>query len=156
MSSSPITEIDRVRASMPALALSVDADGRLSVAPSDHAVAFRCRCLGFSFEGRFDRQSGGAALQIAAVLHPLPFSIELPNLRQQMLDLVRASEALPHTRMVKLPDGRIGASGRVAIEPPVTQGRLIGAATVLILELVPYLALAAELLAPLGHRAAVA
>jgi hypothetical protein len=58
--------------------------------------------------------------------------------------------------MVKLPDGRIGASGRVAIEAPVTQGRLIGAATVLIVELMPYLALAAELLAPLGPRTAVA
>jgi hypothetical protein len=154
MSNSSITDIDRLRASMPALALSVDAEGNLAVAPSDRPLAFRCRCLGFSFEGRFDRQPDRAALELAATLHPLPFSIEGPTLRQQMLELVRASEALPHARIARLPDGQLGASGRLPIEAPVTQGRIIGAATVLILELMPYLALATELLAQLKPRAA--
>jgi len=154
--SSSILEIGRVGESMPALAVSLDADGRLSVASADRPIGFRCRCLGFSFEARFDGSGSVKALELATVVSPLPFSIERPNLRQQMLRLIRASEGLKHARLVRLPDGRVAAGGRVAIDPPMSQPRLIGAATVIILELVPYLALASELLAPLSGRPSAA
>jgi hypothetical protein len=154
MLTNAIAEIGRVHESMPAFALSIDETGRLSVVARDRPIVFRCRCLGFTFEGRARPDAASAALELDAILRPLPFSIELPQLRRQLLQLVKASESLPHARMVKLPDGRIGATGRLSLEHPVTQQRLIGAATVLILELMPYLAIAAELFAPLRSRAA--
>jgi hypothetical protein len=156
MSSNSISEIGRTHDRMPAFSLAIDEAGRLSIAPEGHPVNFRCRCLGFTFEGHLLPDEGSPTLELAAVLRALPFSIEQPNLRQQILQLLRASEILPHARMVQLSDGRIGATGRLPLGHPATQPRLIGAATVLILELLPYLALAAELLAPPNRRAAFA
>ena len=156
IAANPIVELGRVGESMPALAVSLDAEGRLSVAAADRPLGFRCRCLGFEFEGRFDGSADAKALELATVISLLPFSIELPNLRQQMLRLIRASETLQHARLVRLPDGRIAAGGKLPIEPPISQPRLIGAATVIILELMPYLALATELLAPLAGRPSAA
>jgi hypothetical protein len=154
MLTNAIAEIGRVHEHMPAFALSIDETGRLSVIAPDRPIVFRCRCLGFGFEGRALPSAASPVLELGAILRPLPFSIELPQLRQQLLHLVKASESLPHARLIKLPDGRVGATGSLPLELPVTQQRLIGAATVLVLELMPYLALAAELFAPLTARAA--
>jgi hypothetical protein len=87
---------------------------------------------------------------------PLPYSIESRERRQRALTLLRATRDLPHTRLLTGTDMSMRAVGELAVERPLTSGRLIGAVTVLLLELMPYLALMAEFLPPVKRTARTA
>ena len=87
-----------------------------------------------------------SAAQGGADLLPLPYSIESRQRRQHALALQRATRNLPHTRIITGPNKSVRAIGELPVERPLSAGRLIGAITVLLLELMPYLALVNEFL----------
>jgi hypothetical protein len=126
--------------------VAVRTDGSLEMRETCAPVAFRFSFLGHDFAGAANATADGALLSIGADLLPLPYSIESHQRRQRALALLRATRDLPHTRLVATPAKIVRAEGRLPVARPLTTGRLIGATTVLLLELLPYLALVAEFL----------
>jgi hypothetical protein len=128
--------------------VSVSAEGMIEERGEDNPVAFRFAFLGHQFSGQAVATEAGARLAIGAVLLPLPYSIESRERRQRALALLQATRQLPHTRLMTGANMSVRAVGEIPVERPLTAGRLIGATTVLLLELMPYLALVAEFLPP--------
>lgn len=126
--------------------VAIKADGSLEMREPCAPVAFRFSFLGHDFAGTADATADGALLSIGADLVPLPYSIESHQRRQRALALLRATRDLPHARLVATPAKTVRAEGRLPVVRPLTAGRLIGATTVLLIELLPYLALVAEYL----------
>ena len=131
--------------------VSVSSDGAIELRSKDRPVAFRFAFLGHQFSGQAIGTPDGALLTIGADLLPLPYSIESRQRRQRALTLLQATRKLPHTRLLTGANMSLRAVGEIPIERPLTAGRVIGGITVLLIELMPYLALVAELLPP--HRA---
>lgn len=128
--------------------VSITPEGIIEMRGEDNPVTFRFKFLGRDFSGQVSNTADGGVLTIGADLLPLPYSIESRERRQRALTLLRATRHLPHTRLVTGVDMSLRAVGELAIERPLTSGRLIGAITLLLLELMPYLALVAEFLPP--------
>lgn len=127
--------------------VSVSPEGMIAVRAEDSPVAFRFSFLGHDFNGQaVGAKKGDTRLTIAADLLPLPYSIESRQRRQRALALLQATHHLPHTRLVTGPSMSVRAVGELPVERPLTAGRLVGAITVLLLELMPYLALVEEFL----------
>lgn len=123
-------------------------DGLIGQREAAAPVSFRFSFLGHEFVGEARPNDEGALLQIGADLVPLPYSIESRQRRQRALALLRAARELPHTRLLATPDKAMRAEGTLTVERPLTAGRLVGATTVLLLELMPYLTLVPELVEP--------
>ena len=128
--------------------VSVSAEGMIEERGEDNPVTFRFAFLGHRFSGQAFATDAGARLVIGADLLPLPYSIESRERRQRALALLQATRLLPHTRLMTGANMSVRAVGELPVERPLTAGRLIGAVTVLLLELLPYLALVAEFLPP--------
>jgi len=128
--------------------VSVSAEGIIEERGEDSPVTFRFAFLGHQFSGQAFTTEAGARLTIGADLLPLPYSIESRERRQRALALLQATRQLPHTRLMTGANMSVRAVGEIPVERPLTAGRLIGATTVLLLELMPYLALVAEFLPP--------
>lgn len=126
----------------------VGSDGMIEARTEDNPVTFRFSFLGHNFSGQAFATADGAHLTIGADLLPLPYSIESRQRRQRALALLRATRHLPHTRLMTGANMSVRAVGELPVERPLTAGRLIGAITVLLLELMPYLALVTEFLPP--------
>jgi hypothetical protein len=131
--------------------VSVCSEGVIEPRSKESPVAFRFAFLGHRFSGQAFATADGAHLTIGSDLLPLPYSIESRQRRQRALALLRATRNLPHTRLLTGANMSVRAVGEIPIERPLTAGRVIGGITVLLIELMPYLALVAEFLPP--HRA---
>ena len=128
--------------------VSISSEGAIELRHEDSPVTFRFTFLGHSFSGQAFGTANGAHLTIGADLLPLPYSIESRQRRQRALALLQATRHLPHTRLMTGANKSVRAVGELPVERPLTAGRLIGAISVLLIELMPYLALVAELLPP--------
>jgi hypothetical protein len=128
--------------------VSVSPEGLIEPRPEEGPVAFRFSFLGYDFSGQASGTADGAHLIIGADLLPLPYSIESRQRRQRALALLRATRHLPHTGLVTGLNMSLRAVGELPVERPLTAGRLVGAITVLLVELMPYLTLVTELLPP--------
>lgn len=126
--------------------VSVSSDGVIEPRRKDSPVAFRFAFLGHQFSGQAFGTDDGALLTIGADLLPLPYSIESRQRRQRALALLQATRNLPHTRLLTAASMSVRAVGEIPVERPLTAGRVIGGITVLLVELMPYLALVAEFL----------
>jgi len=129
--------------------VAVSSDGVIEPRSKDRPVAFRFAFMGHRFSGQATGTTDGATLTIGADLLPLPYSIESRQRRQRALTLLQATRNLPHTRLLTGANMSVRAVGEIPIERPLTAGRVIGGITVLLVELLPYLALVAEFLPPL-------
>jgi hypothetical protein len=128
--------------------VSISSEGIIETRAEDSPVTFRFKFLDYDFSGQAIDTPDGARLTIGADLLPLPYSIESCERRQRALALLRATRHLPHTRLMTGPNMSMRAVGDILVERPLTSGRLIGAITVLLMELMPYLALVTEFLPP--------
>jgi hypothetical protein len=128
--------------------VSITPDGIIEMRGEDNPVTFRFKFLDRDFSGQVSNTADGGVLTIGADLLPLPYSIESRERRRRALARLRATRHLPPKRHMTGVDMSLRAVGELAIERPLTSGRLIGAVTLLLLELMPYLALVTEFLPP--------
>ena len=125
---------------------SIGPEGNIELRAEGSPVTFRFKFLDYDFSGQVIDFPDAARLTIGADLLPLPYSIESCERRRHALTLLRSTRHLPHTRLVTGPNMSVRAVGEISVERPLTSGRLIGAITVLLMELMPYLALVSEFL----------
>lgn len=127
--------------------LHIGPDGSLTrIDPREHTFGFRFECLGLGFAASTKVRKGKVWLQIVGTFGPVPYTAESADARRDAMAIVRASEALPHGRIVVSPDRQIQLSGELPLTEPLTPVHVVSAAAELVIEMKPLVALLSDFL----------
>jgi hypothetical protein len=121
--------------------LRINPDGSLQIGRKDGQIEFAFTFLGVTFEANTRPTATGTVVQLAAEVAPLPFSAEGVAARRAAIAVIEASQTLPEARLVISKHRWIYCIGKAALPEPWEPKEVIAAATRLVLEVKPYLAL---------------
>lgn len=125
--------------------LFIDAEGELSrIDPRERPFSFSFACLGLRFSASTRVRKARPWLMLVARIGPVPYTAESRERRRDALAIMRATLALPHGKLGLTRDGHIEVSGQMPLAEPLTPVNVISAATGLVLEIRPYVALLSE------------
>ena len=126
--------------------LRINADGSLQIGRQDGQIEFSVNYLGITFEANTRPTAGGTVVQVAAKIAPLPYSAEGVPMRRAVIAILEASQALPEARLVVSKQRWIYCIGKSALPGHWEPQDVIVAATRLVLEVKPYIAMLQEAL----------
>jgi hypothetical protein len=128
--------------------LRINADGSLQIGRKDGQIEFAFHYLGLTFEANTRPTAGSTVVQLAAEVAPLPYSAEGVQTRRAVIAIIDASQAMPEARLVVSKSRWIYCIGKSALPTHWEPQDVITAATRLVLEVKPYLAMLQEALPP--------
>jgi hypothetical protein len=126
--------------------LRINADGSLQIGRKDGQIEFAFQFLGITFEANTRPTAHGTVVQLAAEIAPLPYSAEGVATRRAVIAIIEASQAMPEARLVVSKHRWIYCIGKAALPAKWEPQDVISAATRLVLEVKPYLAMLQEAL----------
>lgn len=125
--------------------LYIDAEGDLArIDPRERPLSFSFNCLGLRFSASTRMRNAKPWLMLTARIGPIPYTAESRQRRRDALAIMRATLALPHGKLGLTRDAQIEVSGVVPLAESLTPLNVISAATALVLEVKPYVALLSE------------
>jgi hypothetical protein len=128
--------------------LRINADGSLQIGRKDGQIEFAFHFLGMTFEANTRPTASGTVVQVSAEIAPLPYSAEGVATRRAVIAILDASQALSDARLVVSKNRWIYCIGKAALPDDWEPKDVIAAATRLVLEVKPYLAMLQEALPP--------
>jgi hypothetical protein len=139
-----LAEVARTALPLGVNAIFVDADGILAVSrpPRPSRLKFFVEELHFNVAVSPDAEA--SACQIWAEIGFVPYTVESPERRRQVLAILRAAHGLPHARFVVENGQKILLVADSRYSGPITAEQLIYETVLLIQEARPYLRLIAE------------
>ena len=133
--------------------LRINADGSLQIGRKDGQIEFAFNFLGLTFEANTRPTASGTVVQVAAEIAPLPFSAEGVGTRRAVVAIIEASQVMAEVRLVVSKSRWIYCIGKAGLPTHWEPQDVIAAATRLVLEVKPYLAMLQEALPPRPNTA---
>jgi len=129
--------------------LIVVGDGQVRrVSPRD-CLRFRFEQWGIPIEATAWREPQGALrVRIEGSLGPLPYTVEGPERRRRVLEILSAARLTEKPVLLLSKDQQIVLCDETVVQEPVTQVSLLSAIVSLVIDAHPFLELLGEVLAP--------
>lgn len=129
--------------------LIVAGDGRVRRVPPRNCLRFRFEHWGIPIEATAWREAKGAIqVRIDGSLGPLPYTVEGPERRRRVLEILYAARFMEMPVLLLNRDQEIVLCGETVVQEPVTQVGLIGAIVSLVVDAHPFVEMLGEVLAP--------
>ncbi len=127
--------------------IKINDAGEISRCAPDLPISFGFAWRGMTFDGEVAQANGALILRISTDVATVPFSAENTDRRQQLLSLLKASEAGPRRASIALsPNNRLVLLRDIELprDAGLTATSLVSHAAIAVLESAPYLDLMAE------------
>ncbi len=129
--------------------LVVVGDGQVRRVPPRNCLRFRFEHWGIPIDGTAWREPQGALqVRIEGSLGPLPYTVEGPERRRRVLEILFAARFKGEPVLLVNKDQQIVLCCETVVQEPVTQASLISAIVSLVIDAHPFMELLGEVLAP--------
>lgn len=133
--------------------LIVSNNGTLRRVPPRNSMRLRFEHFGIPLSAMAWREpAGDGRVRVQGDLGPLPYSVEAPEARKRVLEVLYAARFLDEPLLVLSPKHTIVLCAETAIAEPVTPITVVAAIASLVVDAHPYLELIAEHLAAVPRR----